>query len=205
MKITSIKQQLTRSDRFSIFIDGKYSFSLGESALLESKLVVGQEIDEAEAKKLNQLSADDVAFEQAQNYAIGRLRSRWEMAGHLKHKATSPALTEKILNKLSNIGLLDDRKFAEAYVADRQRLRPTSRRKIIFELRAKHVPEDIIKATLGNEENEEQGALRTLIERKRQQVRYQDDLKLTQYLVRQGFSYGDVKSALRDETVVDTE
>jgi regulatory protein len=197
MKITAIKQQLSRADRFSVFVDDKFAFSLGESALLESKLVVGQEIDEVGLTKLKQLSANDVIYEQAQRYATGRPHSRWEMANYLRRKDASPALIEIILNKLSNIKLLDDKWFAEAYVADRQRLRPTSRRKIIFELRAKHVPEDVIKSALSSEEDVESDALRTLIERKRQQSRYQDDLKLTQYLVRQGFSYGDVKAALK--------
>jgi regulatory protein len=198
MKIMSIKQQLNRADRFSIFIDGEYSFSLGENALLKSKLVVGQEISEVQLEKLKQLSANDVLYEQAQRYAAGRLHSRWEMAGYLQRKDASPALIDAILNKLSDIGLLDGKKFAEAFVADRQRLRPTSRRKIIFELRAKHVPEDIVKAVLGNEADEEHSALRTLVDRKRQQARYQDDTKLMQYLVRQGFGYGDVKAALKE-------
>jgi len=205
MKITNIKQQLNRADRLSVFIDGKYGFSLGESALLESKLVVGQEVDEAKLAEFKQLSADDTLYERAQRYAAGRPHSKWEMAGYLQRKGASPALTETILNKLRDINLLDDKKFVEAYVADRQRLRPTSRRKIIFELHAKHVPDDIVQAVLDSEENEdrevssEQAALRDIIERKRRQTRYQDDLKLMQYLTHQGFGYGDVKAALRRE------
>jgi regulatory protein len=196
MKITAIKQQLNRADRFSVFVDGKFAFSLGESALLESKLVVGQEIDEANLTKHKQLSANDVIYEQAQRYATGRPHSRWEMASYLQRKDASPALIEIILNKLSNIKLLDDKWFAEAYVADRQRLRPTSRRKIIFELRAKHVPEDVIKSVLSSEEDEERVALIALIQSKRRQTRYQDNLKLMQYLSRQGFNYADIRAAL---------
>ncbi|HZL07761.1 MAG TPA: RecX family transcriptional regulator, partial [Candidatus Dormibacteraeota bacterium] len=68
----------------------------------------------------------------------------------------------------------------------------------IQELRQKHVADDIIQAAVGNEAEDEQAALRTVIERKRRQSKYRDDLKLMQYLAGQGFNYGDIKAALAD-------
>ena len=44
MKITSIKQQVKRADRYSIYVDDKYSFSLSEQELLSIKIKVGQEV-----------------------------------------------------------------------------------------------------------------------------------------------------------------
>lgn len=200
MKVTAIKAQLRRKGRFSIFLDGQYSFSLGEAALLSSKLVIGQDIDSKQLRELQRLSADDVLQAQAERYASSRLHSRWELEAYLQRKAASPALSNSILNKLSANGFVDDYRFAAAYLADRQRLRPTSRRKIMFELRAKHVSEEVIQNVMdaGEEEHDEQATLRDLIKRKRQQSRYQDDLKLTQYLVRQGFNYTDVKAAIQE-------
>jgi regulatory protein len=163
---------------------------------LQSKLIVGQELSSAELERLQELAAADDLYEQALRYVALRLRSTWEMEGYLQRKGASPALAKSILNKLSNNGWLDDKKYAEAFVVDRQRLRPTSRRKIIFELRAKHIPEDIVKQVLSTDEDVEQDNLKTLIARKRQQARYRDDLKLMQYLSRQGFSYTDIKAAL---------
>jgi regulatory protein len=199
MKVTGIKQQLRRKDRISVFIDGKYTLSLSEAALLESKLIVGQELSAAELKKIRELASEDGLYDQALRYAVMRLRTIGEMSSYLQRKGVSPALAETILNKLSKIGIVDDGKFASAYVADRQRLRPTSRRKIIYELRAKHVAEDVIQSALNEEQDEEQTTLRALIKRKRQISRYQDDVKLMQYLARQGFSYGDIKAALTAE------
>jgi len=51
---------------------------------------------------------------------------------------------------------------------------------------------------LEEDETDERQVLRELIERKRRQAKYQDNIKLMQYLSRQGFSYGDIKSALED-------
>jgi len=198
MKITSIKQQVKRADRYSVFVDGKYSFSLSEGALLESKLASGQELDKEQVKEFKKLSADDKLYTRALRYVAMRPRTKWEIEQYLNRKEASPALIDQILNKLSIIGLIDDAKLAQAFVNDRRLLRPTSRRKLVLELRKKHVADDIIQRVTAGEADEEQAALVAVIERKRRQAKYQDDLKLMQYLARQGFSYDDIKVALQD-------
>ena len=196
MKISGIKQQIKRTDRYSVFVDGKYSFSLSETALLESKLASGQELTSSQVRQFKKLSGDDKLYNQTLRYVAMRLRSRWEIEQYLGRKQASPALTEQILNKLSDIGMIDDAKFAEAFVNNRRLLRPAPRRKIIAELHAKRVARELIEQAVGSEASDEQAALQAVIERKRRQTRYQDDLKLMQYLARQGFSYGDIKAAL---------
>jgi regulatory protein len=198
MKITSIKQQVKRAGRYSIFVDGKYAFSLGDTALLDSKLTPGQELTAGQVREYKQLSSNDKLYNLVLRYVAIRPRSRWEIEFYLGRKKASPALSELILNKLSISGLIDDKKFAEAFVNDRRLLRPTSRRKMIMELRKKHVADEVIQAAVGNEQPDEQTALQAIIESKRRQSRYRDDLKLMQYLARQGFSYGDIKAALQN-------
>ena len=204
MKVTAIKPQVKRTGRYSIFIDGEYTLSLSDGALLKSKLVPGQELDDQGLKQLKSLAESDGLYDRALNYAALRLRSKYEMTMYLRRKKASPALADTILNKLSDIGLLDDTKFARSYADDRQRLRPTSRRKMFMELKSKRVADEIIEAVLSNDESNDLTALRELITRKRKLSRYQDDLKLMQYLSRQGFGYGDIKEALQpSDDVVD--
>lgn len=184
--------------RYSIFVEGKYAFSLSDTALLDTKLANGQEISEKQIGELKRLSIDDKLYNQTLRYLAMRPRTKWEIEFYLGRKQASPTLIDTILNKLSNAGLLDDNKFAEAFVSDRRLLRPTSRRKMIMELRKKHVEDEIIQTVIGFEQQDEQTALRAIIESKRRQSKYQDDLKLMQYLARQGFDYGDIKSALQN-------
>lgn len=197
MKITSIKQQVKRTDRYSIFVEGKYSFSLSEGALLDSKIASGQELTNQQVSEFKILSADDKVYNQALRYVAMRPRSRWEIEFYLEYKKkASPALTEIILNKLSNIGLIDDEKLAQAMVNDRRLLRPASRRKMIADLRKKRISNELIEKAIGNDKEEELTALQAVIQSKRRQTKYQDDTKLMQYLARQGFNYDDIKSAL---------
>ena len=196
MKITSIKQQVKQKDWYSVFVDEKYAFSLSESALLESKLTSGTAISAGKLRELKKLSDDDKIYNRTLNYIALRPRSKWEIEFYLQRKKASPPLIESILNKLSIIGLIDDEKFAKAFINDRRLLRPASRRKLINELRKKHISNEIIEKAIGNESEDEQAALQAVIGRKRRQTKYQDDQKLMQYLARQGFNYQDIKAAL---------
>lgn len=197
MKITAIKSQVRRQGRYSIFVEGKYSFSLSDMGLLDAKLVVGQELSQAQIGELKQASIDDKLYNMTLGYLAIRPRSQWEIETYLQRKGASPTLLNTILSKLSDVDLINDRKFAEAFVRDRRLLRSTSRRKLILELRKKRVADSVVQEVVGNEASDEVSALVETIAKKRKQSRYQDDLKLMQYLARQGFGYGDIKAALQ--------
>jgi len=204
MKITAIKQQLKMRDRYSVYIDEKYSFSLSETALIDSKLHSGLELTREQVEEYKKLSLDDKLYNRALRYVAMRQRTTWELQFYLERKGADTPLLQQILNKLSDIGMLDDEQYTRSFIADKQLLRPTSRRKIIMELKKKRVPEEIINRVLTDraeesDQNMDQTALSSLIIRKRRQTKYQDDEKLMQYLARQGFGYGDIKAALAQD------
>lgn len=197
MKITKIVQQEKLKDRYSIFVEDKYAFSLSEGALLESKLANGQELSKDELKAWKRQSADDKLYGMALRYAAMRPRSVWEMEMYLRRKDASPTLTSIVLNKLTSIEVLNDTTFARTWVANRCLLRPTSMRKLQQELRAKHVSDELTEQVLAENETDELTILREIVAKKRRQSKYKNDqLKLMQYLARQGFDYGDIKNVL---------
>lgn len=201
MKVTAIKVQVKHAGRYSIFVDEKYSFSLSDTALLDTKIVTGQEIAEQQLREYKQLSDDDKVHGRVLGYIALRPRSEWEIRFYLERKKAPTTLIDQILNKLSILELIDDRKFAEAFIRDRRLLRPTSRRKMMMELKKKRVPEEIINEAVGRDDQDEQTALLDMVLRKRRQTKYQDDVKLMQYLAGQGFNYGDIKTALQKDDV----
>lgn len=199
MKITSIKQQVKRRDRYAIHVDGKYSFSLGELELINSGLRVGQEITKVELGKLENKAKLDKIYDRTLNYIAIRQRSQWEIEDYLKRKKYDPEEIENILNKLSGLGYVDDMAFARAWVSNRRLLKPISKRRLTQELRQKRVSSDIIDQVLSEDDTIEAEVLSELIAKKRQQSKYKEDLKLMQYLARQGYNYGDIKEALARE------
>lgn len=199
MKITAIKQQVKRADRYSVYIDEKYSFALSETELLRLGIYSGQELTEKELLDLKDDSVRDKARYQALGQLSRRQRSEWELRDYLKRKEYQPEIIDQVIGQLTEYGYVDDKKFAEAWIANRRLLKATSARRLRQELKQKRVSDETIDEALSEDETDENEVLRELVERKRKQSKYQDDLKLMQYLFRQGFSYDAIKSALQTE------
>lgn len=196
MKITDIRQQVKRTDRYSIFVDGKYVFSFSEAELLNVGLKIGQEFTKTELEDVKGKAVLDKGYDRALNLIMRRPRSEWELRDYLKRKDYEEADIQKILNKLSERGYVDDADFARRWVENRRLLKATSRRRLTQELRQKRVSDEIIQFVLEADETDDRDVLRELAARKRKQAKYQDKLKLMQYLARQGFDYDDIKSVL---------
>ena len=203
MKITDIKQQVKSPERYSIFMDGKFSFGLSESALMASTLKVGKEITPGEMAELKDTARSDKAYGQALGLIARRKRSEWEIRDYLKRKEYEPELIESLVERLYKSRWLDDAAFAQMWVENRRLLKSTSARRIAQELKAKRVSDDVIAHALAQDETDENDVLRDLVERKQKQTRYQDPQKLMAYLIRQGYNYADVKQAISDSRVED--
>ncbi len=196
MQITNIKQQQKFTDRYSIFVDNKYSFSLSELALINAELKIGKELTSVELVNLKSESVFDKAYNRVLNLISRRPRSEWEIRDYLRRKKEPEDIIEKLIRKLSDRRLINDLAFAQAWVENRRLLKSISKRKLQQELRAKRVNDEIINEVLNNDETDEVQVLRDLVAKKREQTRYKEDIKLMQYLSRQGFSYNDIKTAM---------
>lgn len=183
-------------NRYSIFVDSAYAFSVSEGGLLELGIVPGQEIDAKKLSELKKASGADKAYGNALRYVAMRPRSMWELRTYLRRKEIDEPVAEQITDRLQRNGLIDDVAFARSWVQSRRLLRHTSKRRIQMELQQKQVPEHIISQVLGEDETDERDSLRRLIAKK--QARYPDRTKLLQYLARQGFRYDDITVALDD-------
>lgn len=198
MKVTAISRQVKRQDRYSVYLDEKFAFGLSESGLLKSGLFVGKELSGDEAAELETHVQTDKAVSAALNYLSFRSRSEWELQDYLcRRKEISPDVASDVIAHLSGLGLIDDARFAQNWVANRRLLKPTSNRKLRQELLQKHINEALAAAALTNGADESE-ALREVIAKK--QSKYPDQTKFMQYLARQGFSYDAIKSALASES-----
>lgn len=199
MKVTDVKRQVKRDDRYSIFIDGKYSFSLSETELLSLGLRAGQEYDADELETLRKKAVLDKAYDRSLNLIMRRPRSKWEIEDYLRRKDYKPEDINSTVNRLEAAGHIDDKNFASRWVESRRLLKSTSKRKLALELRQKRLSDEIIQAALKDDETDEVKVIRQLIEKKKNQSRYSDRQKLMAYLSRQGFSYDDIKRAMSQD------
>jgi len=198
MKITDIKQQIKRQGRYSIFVDGKYAFSLSEPELMRSGIRIGKEYLTNELNELKTTARLDKAHMRALDLLSRRPRSEWELRDYLKRKDYEQDEIEAIIDKLQKNKYIDDTAFATSWVESRRLLRHVSKRRLWQELKQKRIADEVISEVLSQDETTESDTLKALIAKKRSQTRYRDDQKLIAYLSRQGFRYDDIKQAMTE-------
>ena len=195
--ITDIKQQKRSKGRFSVYVDGQYSFALSDLDLGSSGLRVGQEVTAQEIEAFKTGGEESKAYNMAIRYLSVRVRSVKEVRDYLAKKGMDEGLSGGVIQRLERAGLLNDRDFAAAWVADRQLLRPRSRRRLEQELMMKGVSSEDIGVVMGElGQEDELQSLMAVIEKKRRLAQYQEQDKLIGYLARQGYKYDLIKKAL---------
>ena len=199
MTITKITTQKKNSSRYSIYIDGEYSFSLSDLALLEAKIAVGQELSVEEVKSLQESSELDKFYQRILNLLSLRSRSEYEIRTYLKKHNCPTDQADIILNKLSEKKYINDLAFSISWIQNRQLLRPSSKTKLINELKIKGINKEIISQAFEETQPDEIESLKVIVEKKRKLTRFQDNQKLMQYLIRQGFHYSEIKNVLTDQ------
>ena len=198
MKITNIKQQVRDENRVSVYLDGKYSFSLNLTELLDEKLKVGLEIDEARLKDLQKRSAEGKLRMRSMEWLMNRPHSEREFRDYLRRKQVDGDYAEYLVSYFKDRKLLNDETYARWLLGVRVG-RLKSSRALRAELRSKGVNLTIIDRVISDNPIDELGQIQKIIIKKRRLSRYADDEKLKQYLVRQGYGYSQVAEALNAE------
>lgn len=194
-------QQVKNKSRYSVFVDEKYSFSLNQDGILATGLRIGDELTEAEVKNLKKQSDDGKLYDRLLRLLATRPRSRWELENYLNRKKTDPDTTQQLLARLEEKQLINDEDFARRWVENRRLLKPISQRKLRLELKQKRINNDIVDLVLNEDKTDELEVLRELVQKKRHQTKYKNDpTKFMQYLARQGFNYGDIKTILEEQS-----
>ena len=198
--ITDIRQGVKNPNRANIFINGKFSFSLDITQLVDYRLKTGKLVSDEELEEFKKASEFGKLYQRTLEWVLARPRSEKEARDYLRRKIyekkLNPDYQERILARLVEKKYLDDAKFAEFYVENRFVKKGVSRKRLKMELRKKGVSEDVIEEVLEGSERDDATEIRKMIARKR--GRY-DAEKLIQYLCRQGFSYSLVKEIVSEE------
>ncbi|MEK7620918.1 MAG: RecX family transcriptional regulator [Patescibacteria group bacterium] len=198
MKITKIQSAVKTAGRYNIFVDGEYSFSLDENQLLDQKLVVGLEIQDAQLGQLKDESEFGKAYTRALELIMRRPRSEKEMRDYARRKKWSDEIYQKVLARLKDKSYVDDKKFAEFWLKARIGGKPTSKRKISAELAQKGISREIADSVTSSYSNEDElDTLKILVNKK--QSKYPDEKKFMAYLASQGYRFDQIKQVLSEE------
>lgn len=195
-QITKLSQQVKNADRINIFIDDKYSFSLNHQQIIEFGLKVKQQLKYSDVRTLKQKSYDGKLQDAVLRKLARRKHSEYEIVSYMRQKKADTELIDSTIEYLREKQLLDDKQFAEIWIAERRRTKQRSNSKLKAELLQKSVDKDIIDELLEDSFEQQTNALIELINKKKHISRYQDEKKLITYLQRNGYRYYDIKEAL---------
>jgi regulatory protein len=139
----------------------------------------------------------DAALTYALSLLSYRARSEAEMRRRLSGRGYAPEAVEYVISELEELNYLDDNKFARSWVRSRRESRPGSRDKVMWELRAKGVGDEVIAEVLEDEyPPEDEVRVARMLAEKRASRQNCTRRSLYDYLRRRGFGYDVISQAV---------
>ena len=217
MKISKISVQVKNKSRYSVEVDGNYSFSLSADDLLENKIARGDDVDSSKISELKTIGSKSLLYDRVINYLSSRPHSRQEIKTYLykiitKNKDSKEIsrdkknqIIEEIIEKTESKNYINDLEFAEWFVNQRlKNSKPKSKNIINSELISKGIDREIIQTVFERFPNDfDQNSANLLAEKKLASLedRYNDPKiikqKLSTYLMGKGFTWEVVSDTIQ--------
>jgi regulatory protein len=140
--ITAIERQKRRR-RVDVHIDGAYAFSIGLELAVERKLAVVGEIGAEQRRELEREDQRRGALAAALRLLAAQPRSEKELRDRLRRRAFGREAVDAAVERMRELGYLNDAAFARFFVEARQAATPRSRRALSFELTRKGVGREL--------------------------------------------------------------
>ena len=133
----------------------------------------------------------------------GAPKTRQQLADLLADRDVPDDAAETVLDRLVEVGLIDDEAFAQAWVTSRQAGRGLARRALKAELRAKGVDDDVAATAVeAVDDDDERETARRLVDRRLPGMRRLDRATATRRLMgmlaRKGYSGGLAAGVVRE-------
>lgn len=202
MIITSIKPQKKTLNRFNVFVDGQYSFSVSDFDLLKYNLKENREIFQETREQLIKEGEFALVFDKTLKFLSYRPRSEQEIKQYFLRKEIGEETAGLVLKKLRDLKLLDDQAFAVWWVEQRSVGQPKGSGFIRQELRQKGVAKDIAETALKDSRPGETEAMLAEKIALKKAARWLDlpvlevKKKLYAALAQKGFSYPVIKDTV---------
>ncbi|EHA29199.1 MULTISPECIES: recombination regulator RecX [Bacillus] len=201
--ITKISTQKKNTERFNIFLDDKYAFSVDADVLVKFELKKGKELDDLDIIEIQYGDEVKKGFNRALDFLSYRMRSTKEVEDHLKKKETSPPVIAEVIHRLNDYKYLNDQEFASAYVSTHKKTNGKGPDVLFRELRAKGIDDDTIKEALSSFSFEDQTKeavkhVEKLLKKDKKLSTKELKQRAQLQLQRKGFSF-DVISAAMDQ------
>ena len=196
MKITDIRPR--RKALSAVFIDGEFAVNLDTQVLLENHVNIGLELDDEQLHELIERSNERRAKEKALWLISYRSHSKKELRDKIRRTCDTDA-AEKAVMRMEELGLVNDRDYAERYAQTLIFHKHMSKRGAAMELRRKGIDRELAAEMLDTIDVDEREQIAAIIERK---YPHMEDEKISRRaaaaLQRLGYSWDDIRAVTDD-------
>lgn len=195
-----VETKRLRGKRWQLTLDDGRVFAFAGEACEQAGVRVGSLADEELLRCLDREHRRAGVHEAALRLLSYRPRSEAELKRRLAMRGFEAASVDEEMGRLRNVGLVDDARFAELWVADRQSNAPRSSHLLRQELRKKGVERQATDAALV-EIDDEEAAIELAVSRGRRlgEADFESFARrLGGFLQRRGFSFGTAERAVRE-------
>jgi regulatory protein len=202
MKITAKQGKGTK---IPIHIDGEYLLTVDEDFWFSSGYISGDEINDGDLAAFKEAAGSRLAFNSAMFSLDMRDHSEREIRQKLSRKYDEQAV-DTAVEKLLDLGLVNDRRYAELLTRELFERKKYGKNRVRSELYRKGIASDTVNEVLEEYENEnESDNVQTIVDiiRKKYYNKLIDEKsrqKVVAALVRLGYSFSDIRQAMREFT-----
>lgn len=192
-----IKAQRGRGNKIHLLLDGDYIITTDSEFWLENYISDGTNISDDEWQEL----VLKISYRKAFNKCADLLSRRDHSVKELRDKllrTVDEISAEKAINKFIDMGYLDDEKFAKAFAKQAFELKNYSENRVKQELFKRGIDREIISEILSDNNVDAVSSITDLISKKyiRKLAQEGGRDKVIAALMRKGFHYSDIKSAI---------
>lgn len=203
--ITGLRENPRKPGRYAVLVDGKSVAIVNAAYLHDATLAVGTVIDEAAGDRLLLAARKLEAFDRAAAALGRRARSAHELERWLLQRGFDRGDVTDAVQRLTEIGAIDDSQFARAFARSRALGKGMSKRRLAQELSRRGVDSKMANAAIADVLEEESVDERALLEaaarKKLAVLRGQEPdavrKRLYGYLARRGYDSADIAAVLR--------
>ena len=188
------------TEHVTLVLDDGQELSTTLGIVTELRLFAGKQLEEAQLRLLQEKSAAALARERALNLLSLRPHSRKELRDKLLRKGAEPAAADAAVEWLSDHGYLDDVSYA-ASVARHYAKKGYGTKRITAELYRRGISRELWDDALSDLPEPDDEIDRFLRSRLRDPENRDEVRKLSAALSRRGYSWEEIRSALRRASV----
>lgn len=195
----TINIEPSKGGKLSLFADGEYILTVDPDTWYSLDYTDGCEIDDEEFEKLKFLIDSRKAYAQALRFLTLRAHSAKELHTKLVKKHSSEC-ADFAIEKCRELGFIDDEDFAVRYAAELSERKHYGPSRIKNELFAKGINRDIVEKVISQIDFDFSDTIIGIIQNKYSSCLEDEKGKrrMIAGLIRLGYSYSDIKSALKN-------